>query len=52
VAPPYKEEDNHGEDVEHEEEAGADADGEIFPLRESLTAAAALRVFVNFDSFS
>ena len=33
LLPPDDDEDDHGEDVKHHKEAGADADGQIVPLR-------------------
>ena len=37
-----KKEDNHGEKVEHEEEAGADADGQVLAFGQSVAAAPTL----------
>ena len=52
MPPPDEEEDDHGEYVEHEQEAGTDADGEIFTLGQPFPAAPALRLLVRFQNFS
>ena len=38
VPAPDEEEDNHGKEIEHEEEAGADADGKVFAFRQPFTS--------------
>ena len=42
MPPADEKEDNHGEKVEHEEEAGADADGQVLAFGQSVAAAPTL----------